>query len=187
MQLYWQSYLKFCIVHPNWFHYSCGNSSSLTVGFGGFVCLCVCVVVFFLGQSPLRVPGHKPTDWEKRVLLWAGHFKKTEDIPETVSYIYLFKFKTYSQSCTTWPNGLFGSLIMSLFFYYYFLRIETITAAKITLHVKFSYVMMALTVLGVMVIKGKQAVKRHESLISINLEKKAQWRKEATQSTSAEP
>ncbi|XP_072736786.1 protein FAM162A isoform X2 [Ciconia boyciana] len=75
-------------------------------------------------RSPLRVPGHKPTDWEKRFLLWAGHFKKTEDIPETVS-------------------------------------IETIRAAKTTLRVKFSYVMMALTILGcvVMVIKGKQAVR----------------------------
>ncbi|KFV54865.1 Protein FAM162A, partial [Tyto alba] len=103
-------------------------------------------------RSPLRVPGHKPTDWEKRFLLWAGHFKKTEDIPETVS-------------------------------------IDTIRAAKTTLRVKFSYVMIALTILGcvVMVIRGKQAVKRHESLISMNLEKKAQWRDEATQSTSAKP
>ncbi|NXT51486.1 F162A protein, partial [Pluvianellus socialis] len=100
----------------------------------------------------MLVPGHKPTDWEKRFLLWAGHFKKPEDIPETVS-------------------------------------IETIRAAKTTLRVKFSYVMMALTILGciVMVIKGKQAVKRHESLTSINLEKKAQWREEATRSTSAKP
>ncbi|XP_010565824.1 PREDICTED: protein FAM162A isoform X1 [Haliaeetus leucocephalus] len=72
-------------------------------------------------RSPLRVPGHKPTDWEKRFLLWAGHFKKPEDIPETVS-------------------------------------IETIRAAKTTLRVKISYVMIALTILGciVMVIKGKQ-------------------------------
>ncbi|KFZ68685.1 Protein FAM162A, partial [Podiceps cristatus] len=103
-------------------------------------------------QSPLRVPGHKPTDWEKRFLLWAGNFKKPEDIPETVS-------------------------------------IETIRAAKTTLRVKFSYVMIALTILGciVMVIKGKQAIKRHESLISINLEKKAQWREEATRSSSAKP
>ncbi|NXS56760.1 F162A protein, partial [Brachypteracias leptosomus] len=95
-------------------------------------------------RSPLRVPGHKPTDWEKRFLLWAGHFKKTEDIPETVS-------------------------------------IETIRAAKTTLRVKFSYVMIALTIFGciVMVIRGKQAVKRHESLTSVNLEKKAQWREEA--------
>lgn len=47
---------------------------------------------------------------------------------------------------------------MSLFFYYYFLRIETIRAAKTTLRVKISYVMIALTILGciVMVIKGKQ-------------------------------
>ncbi|NXX56367.1 F162A protein, partial [Scopus umbretta] len=103
-------------------------------------------------QPRLRVPGHKPTDWEKRFLLWAGNFKKPEDIPETVS-------------------------------------IETIRAAKTTLRVKFSYVMIALTILGciVMVIKGKQAVKRHESLSSMNLEKKAQWREEATQSTSAKP
>ncbi|NXU54938.1 F162A protein, partial [Turnix velox] len=103
-------------------------------------------------RSPLRVPGHRPTDWEKRFLLWAGHFKKPEDIPETVS-------------------------------------IETIRAAKTTLRVKFSYVMIALTILGciIMVIRGKQAVKRHESLTSINLEKKAQWREEATQSTSAKP
>ncbi|XP_068022191.1 protein FAM162A [Melanerpes formicivorus] len=98
----------------------------------------------------LRVPGHKPTDWEKRFLLWAGNFKKAEDIPETVS-------------------------------------IETIRAAKTTLRVKFSYVMIALTVLGciLMVIRGKEAIKRHETLTSMNLEKKAQWREEATQSTSA--
>ncbi|KAM6309886.1 protein FAM162A [Podargus strigoides] len=103
-------------------------------------------------RSSLRVPGHKPTDWEKRFLLWAGHFKKPEDIPETVS-------------------------------------IETIRAAKTTLRVKFSYVMIALTVLGciIMVIRGKEAVKRHESLTNINLEKKAQWREEATRSTSAKP
>ncbi|NXF87155.1 F162A protein, partial [Eubucco bourcierii] len=101
-------------------------------------------------SSTLRVPGHKPTDWEKRFLLWAGNFKRPEDIPETVS-------------------------------------IETIRAAKTTLRVKFSYVMIALTVVGcvVMVIRGKQAIKRHETLTSINLEKKAQWREEATQSTAA--
>lgn len=50
-----------------------------------------------------------------------------------------------------------GSLMLSLFFYY-FLRIETIRAAKTTLRVKCSYLMIALTILGciVMVIKGKQ-------------------------------
>lgn len=104
------------------------------------------------GRPVLRVPGHKPTDWEKKCLLWAGHFKKPEDIPEVVS-------------------------------------IDTIRAAQTTLRVKFSYVMIALTIVGciVMVIRGKQAVKRHESLTSINLEKKAQWKEEATQSTSAKP
>ncbi|KAM6439711.1 protein FAM162A [Rhynochetos jubatus] len=103
-------------------------------------------------RSPLRVPGHKPTDWDKRFLLWAGHFKNPEDIPETVS-------------------------------------IETIRAAKTTLRVRVSYVMIALTILGciVMVVKGKQAVKRHETLTSINLEKKAQWREDTAQSKSVKP
>ncbi|XP_061861713.1 protein FAM162A [Colius striatus] len=103
-------------------------------------------------RPTLRVPGHKPTDWEKRFLLWAGHFKTPEEIPETVS-------------------------------------IETIRAAKTTLRVKFSYVMIALTILGciIMVIRGKQAVKRHESLTSINLEKKAQWREQGAPSTSDKP
>ncbi|NWH68250.1 F162A protein, partial [Geococcyx californianus] len=36
-------------------------------------------------RPTLRVPGHRPTDWERRFLLWAGHFKKPEEIPETVS------------------------------------------------------------------------------------------------------
>ncbi|NWV76798.1 F162A protein, partial [Dasyornis broadbenti] len=100
-------------------------------------------------RSASGVPGYKPTDWEKRFLLWAGHFKKPEDIPETVS-------------------------------------IETVRAAKTTLRVKFSYVMIALTIVGciIMVVRGKQAVKRHESLTSINLEKKAQWKAEGT---SAKP
>ncbi|KAM4682403.1 LOW QUALITY PROTEIN: protein FAM162A-like [Amazona ochrocephala] len=99
-------------------------------------------------RSPLKVPGHSLQD--KRFLLWAGHFKKPEDIE---------------------------------------LETDTIRAAKTTLHVKFSYVMITLTIVGciIMVTRGKQAVKRHETLTSINLEKKAQWREEATQSTSAKP
>ncbi|NXO91444.1 F162A protein, partial [Certhia brachydactyla] len=94
-------------------------------------------------QSPSGVPGYKPTDWERKFLVWAGHYKKPEDIPETVS-------------------------------------LETVRAATTTLRVKFSYVMIALTIVGciVMVIRGKQAMKRHESLTSINLQKKAQWRAE---------
>ncbi|NXD90564.1 F162A protein, partial [Chaetorhynchus papuensis] len=100
-------------------------------------------------RSASGVPGYKPTDWERRFLLWAGHFKKPEDIPETVS-------------------------------------LETVRAAKSTLRVKFSYVMIAMTIVGciVMVVRGKQAMKRHESLTTMNMEKKAQWRMEGS---SAKP
>ncbi|NXA72318.1 F162A protein, partial [Thryothorus ludovicianus] len=95
-------------------------------------------------RSASGVPGYKPTLWERRFLVWAGHYKKPEDIPETVS-------------------------------------LETVRAATTTLRVRFSYVMIALTIVGciVMVIRGKQAMKRHESLTSINLKKKAQLREEA--------
>lgn len=90
-----------------------------------------------------RVPGHQPSNWDKKVLLWAGRFKSAEEIPETISF-------------------------------------EMLDAARNKLRVKTCYVMMALT-LGaclVMVVSGKQAAKRHESLTSMNLEKKAKWREE---------
>ncbi|NXV57177.1 F162A protein, partial [Molothrus ater] len=100
-------------------------------------------------RSASGVPGHRPTPWERRCLLWAGHYKKPEDIPETVS-------------------------------------LDTVRAAQTTLRVKFSYVMIALTIVGciIMVIRGKQAMKRHESLTTINLEKKAKLREEGA---SAKP
>ncbi|XP_002197535.1 protein FAM162A [Taeniopygia guttata] len=100
-------------------------------------------------RSASGVPGYKPTLWERRFLLWAGNFKKLEDIPETVS-------------------------------------LDTVQAAKTNLRIKFSYVMIALTIVGciTMVIRGKQGMKRHESLTNINLEKKAQWKAEGA---SAKP
>lgn len=91
-----------------------------------------------------RVPLHKPTDFEKKILLWSGRFKKEEEIPETISF-------------------------------------EMLDAAKNKLRVKVSYLMIALTVAGCiyMVIEGKKAAKRHESLTSLNLERKARLREEA--------
>nr|XP_045004070.1 protein FAM162A [Jaculus jaculus] len=91
-----------------------------------------------------RVPLHKPTDWEKKILIWSGRFKKEEEIPETISF-------------------------------------EMLDAAKNKVRVKVSYIMIALTVVGciLMVIEGKKAAKRNESLTSLNLEKKARLREEA--------
>ncbi|KAM9583056.1 protein FAM162A [Trichechus inunguis] len=98
-----------------------------------------------------KVPLHKPTDWERKILMWSGRFKKEEDIPETISF-------------------------------------EMLDAAKNKIRVKISYLMIALTVAGCifMVIKGKKAAKRHESLTSLNLEKKARLREEAAMKAKAE-
>lgn len=52
---------------------------------------------------------------------------------------------------------------MNLFFSP-FLRLDTVNAAKTTLRVKFSYVMMALTILGciIMVVRGKEVSTKFE-------------------------
>lgn len=98
-----------------------------------------------------RVPLHKPTHWERKILIWSGRFKKEDEIPETVSF-------------------------------------EMLDAAKNKIRVKISYVMIALTVAGcvLMVIEGKRAARRNESLTSLNLEKKARLREEAAMKAKTE-
>lgn len=65
--------------------------------------------------------------------------------------------RQHAVEITQLATGLFRSSVMNLLFYY-FLRIDVIRAAQTTLRVKFSYVMIALTIMGciVMVIRGKQ-------------------------------
>ncbi|XP_015282885.1 PREDICTED: protein FAM162A [Gekko japonicus] len=101
--------------------------------------------------SGFKLPGHKPSEWDKKILVWTGRFKKPEDIPETLSF-------------------------------------EVVDVARNKVRVRISYLMIALTIMGcvAMVISGKRAVGRHESLTSMNLEKKARLREEA-QSTLAKP
>lgn len=92
-------------------------------------------------ECNFRVPGYAPSNWDKKVLLWAGRFKSPEQIPQTISF-------------------------------------ETLDAARNKLRVKACYFMIFFT-LGcclVMAVSGKQAAKRHESLTSFNLEKKAKWK-----------
>ncbi|XP_008585106.1 PREDICTED: protein FAM162A isoform X1 [Galeopterus variegatus] len=98
-----------------------------------------------------RVPLHKPTDWEKKILIWSGRFKKEDEIPETISF-------------------------------------EMLDAAKNKVRVKICYVMIALTVAGciLMVIEGKKAVRRNETLTSLNLQKKARLREEAAMKAKTE-
>ncbi|XP_032123580.1 protein FAM162A isoform X1 [Sapajus apella] len=97
------------------------------------------------------VPLHKPTKWEKKILIWSGRFKKEDDIPETISF-------------------------------------EMLDAAKNKVRVKVSYIMIALTVAGciLMIIEGKKAAQRHETLTSLNLAKKARLREEAAMNAKTE-
>ncbi|XP_069045972.1 protein FAM162B isoform X2 [Lepisosteus oculatus] len=101
-------------------------------------------------QPGFKIPGYKLSDFDKKILLWAGRFKTKEQIPEIVSF-------------------------------------EMIDGARNKVRVKACYAMIVLTVVGClgMVILGKQAVGRHESLTSLNMEKKARWRQEAQRETEA--
>ncbi|XP_011923920.1 PREDICTED: protein FAM162A isoform X2 [Cercocebus atys] len=98
-----------------------------------------------------RVPLHKPTDWQKKMLIWSGRFKKEDEIPETVS-------------------------------------LEMLDAAKNKMRVKICYLMIALTVIGciAMIIDGKKAAQRNETLTRLNLEKKARLREEAAMKAKTE-
>ncbi|KAJ1198518.1 hypothetical protein NDU88_002358 [Pleurodeles waltl] len=102
------------------------------------------------GNLQATYPGHtiyrnekRPTAFDKKILLWAGRFKKEEDIPEMVSY-------------------------------------ELMNAAQSKVRVMTCYVMIALTILGcvVMVISGKDAVKKENTLLKQNMERKAKWKAE---------
>ncbi|XP_067405794.1 protein FAM162B-like isoform X2 [Emydura macquarii macquarii] len=85
----------------------------------------------------------RPSAFDKKILLWAGRFKKEEDIPALLS-----------------P--------------------EVIKAATSRVRIKACYASIALTLLGclVMILSGKQAAKRDDTLLRKNMEKKAKWRAE---------
>ncbi|XP_073524784.1 protein FAM162A [Phyllobates terribilis] len=91
-----------------------------------------------------KIPGHKPTNFEKKILVWGGRFKNESDIPEIVSY-------------------------------------EMVDSAKSKVRVKFSVIMMLLTIVGciIMVVSGKQAARQQETLAKLNLDKKARLKAEA--------
>ncbi|XP_061094355.1 protein FAM162B isoform X2 [Conger conger] len=36
-----------------------------------------------------RVPGYKPTDFDKKILIWSGRFKNKEQIPEQISFVMI--------------------------------------------------------------------------------------------------
>ncbi|XP_019329737.1 PREDICTED: protein FAM162B [Aptenodytes forsteri] len=102
-------------------------------------------------------PGYKvfkndrrPTNFDKKVLVWAGRFKKEEDIPKHISS-------------------------------------EVLDAARNSVRIKVCYIMIALTLLGclAMVITGKEAAKRDQTLLRMNIEKKAKWRAEVEKDEAA--
>ncbi|XP_043961375.1 protein FAM162B [Gambusia affinis] len=94
-------------------------------------------------RASFRPPGYRPSNLDKKMLLWVGRFKSAEQIPETVSY-------------------------------------EMLDNARNKIRVKAAYLMMALTIGAcvLMVVMGKKAAGRNETLTSYNLEKKAKWREE---------
>ncbi|XP_062377582.1 protein FAM162B [Sardina pilchardus] len=64
---------------------------------------------------------------------------------------------------------------------------EMLDGARNKVRVKVAYLMMAITILACLgtVIVGKRGAKNHESLITMNMEKKARWRAEAQQEREA--
>ncbi|XP_063027019.1 protein FAM162A-like [Melospiza melodia melodia] len=101
------------------------------------------------GKEPFR-NERKPTNFDKKVLVWSGRFKKEEDIPRHISS-------------------------------------EVLDTARSIARVKVCYIMIALTVLGcvTMIISGKEAAKKNQTLLRVNAEKKAKWRAEVEKGQEA--
>ncbi|XP_003781889.3 protein FAM162B [Otolemur garnettii] len=98
-----------------------------------------------------RVPAQlRPSQFDKKLLLWTGRFKSMEEIPPLV------------------PP-------------------EMIDAARNKARVKACYIMIGLTIIAcfAVIASAKRAAKRHESLTSWNLAKKAKWREEAALAAQA--
>ncbi|CAL8294221.1 unnamed protein product [Lota lota] len=93
-----------------------------------------------------KLPGYRPSDMDKKILIWSGRFKTADQIPEFVSF-------------------------------------EMIDASRNRMRVKACYGMMVTTIAAclIMVILGKRAAGRQESLSGQNMEKKAKWRQEFQQ------
>uniref|UniRef100_A0A8C3R7D4 Family with sequence similarity 162 member B n=1 Tax=Cyanoderma ruficeps TaxID=181631 RepID=A0A8C3R7D4_9PASS len=98
--------------------------------------------------DPARSPGtprgkelYKPSNFDKKILVWTGRFKTEEEIP---------------------------------------LRIppEMLDKARNKARVKACYIMIGLSIIACFAVIASAAA-RHESLTSLNLAKKAKWRKEA--------
>ncbi|NXI90279.1 F162B protein, partial [Psophia crepitans] len=106
-------------------------------------------IISLTGYKALR-NDRMPTNFDKKVLVWAGRFKKEEDIPKYISS-------------------------------------EVLDAARNSVRIKVCYIMIALTLLGclAMVITGKEAAKKDQTLLKMNVEKKAKWRAEAEKDEEA--
>ncbi|XP_035512019.1 protein FAM162B isoform X2 [Morone saxatilis] len=101
-------------------------------------------------RAGFRVPGYRPSEMDKKILVWSGRFKTSDQIPELVTF-------------------------------------EMIDAARNKIRVKACYVMIGITIGSClfMILMGKRAARRHESLTGQNMEKKARWREEVIKERDA--
>ncbi|XP_015342211.1 protein FAM162A [Marmota marmota marmota] len=127
--------------------------------------------------------------------LAAGNFFRLyeKDAASSLRFTRNFDLKRVNGFCTKpqetpkAPSCKFV-LVLYLSFPHCIIRFEMLDAAKNKIRVKVSYIMIALTVVGciLMIIEGKKAAKRNESLTSLNLEKKARLREEAAMKAKTE-
>lgn len=45
----------------------------------------VCLYFYIAPQVGFKIPGYKPSEMDKKFLLWSGRFKTVDQIPEFVS------------------------------------------------------------------------------------------------------
>ncbi|KAM6970932.1 protein FAM162B [Tautogolabrus adspersus] len=68
-------------------------------------------------RSSFRVPGYKPSELDRKILLWSGRFKSADQIPELVSFemIDAARNKVRVKTCYVMMGATIGACLVMVF------------------------------------------------------------------------
>ncbi|KAM3593398.1 uncharacterized protein V6R79_012159 [Siganus canaliculatus] len=70
-----------------------------------------------INRAGFRVPGYKPSDLDKKILLWSGRFKTVDQIPEFVSFemIDAARNRVRVKACYVMMAATIGACLLMVF------------------------------------------------------------------------
>lgn len=71
----------------------------------------------YASRAGFRIPGYKPSEMDKKILIWSGRFKTVDQIPELVSFemIDAARNKVRVKACYVMMAVTIGACLMMIF------------------------------------------------------------------------